>query len=198
MNYYSKLLFVLIFTILFSSCNSNTDTHTDDSITISENTKKDSSYTEEESAYRYKVSDTAKVSQWLRSSILKDDIDFLEARQREYTLDAYDLNNDGKVEYFIGLPNDYFCGSGGCTYYILSNEGDVIALFTVSHAPFQILPSKSQGWNDLVISSTDGQRKLTFDGKSYPGNPSVLPLYKDSIENEKYISVLKEPQKYTF
>lgn len=147
---------------------------------------------------KYGEVDTAKISQWLTSAILKEDLNFLNAEQRSYQLDAYDLNNDGSLEYFIGFTNDYFCGSGGCTYYLLSHEGDIISLFSVSRAPFYVLPSRTNGWSDLAINSNSGMRKLMFDGTSYPPNPADLPAFDDSIQSTDTTTVLKDAQTYSF
>lgn len=142
--------------------------------------------------------DTAQIAQWLNASILKEDIAFLKNEQRSYQLDAYDLNNDGKLEYFIGFTNDYFCGSGGCTYYLVDHEGQVISLFSVSRAPFYVLSTQTNGWNDLVINSNSGMRKLSFDGASYPTNPSILPAFDDSIQHVDTTAVLRDAPSYTF
>lgn len=147
---------------------------------------------------RYNQADTALISKWLADSILKEDLIFLKKDQRRYQLDAYDLNKDGNMEYFIGFSNDYFCGSGGCTYYLVNHKGEVLSLFSVSRAPFYVLPSSTNGWNDLVINSNSGMRKLAFDGKSYPTNPSVLPAFDDSIQKADTTVILKDPKSYSF
>lgn len=147
---------------------------------------------------RYGEADTAQIAQWLTNSILKDDLDFLKKDQRNYQLDAYDLDNDGNLEYFIGFTNDYFCGSGGCTYYLVGHDGQVISLFSVSRAPFFVLQSKTNGWYDLVINSNSGMRKLTFDGTSYPANPSELPAFDDRIADTDTIAVLRDAESYSF
>ncbi|WP_118195705.1 hypothetical protein [Albibacterium indicum] len=147
---------------------------------------------------RYGEADTAQIAQWLTNSILKDDLDFLKSEQRNYQLDAYDLDNDGNLEYFVGFTNDYFCGSGGCTYYLLGHDGEVISLFSVSRAPFYILESKTNGWHDLVINSNSGMRKLSYDGASYPENPSVLPAFEDSTSHSDAVAILKDAKSYSF
>lgn len=147
---------------------------------------------------RYGEADTAQIAQWLTNSILKDDLDFLKSEQRNYQLDAYDLDDDGNLEYFVGFTNDYFCGSGGCTYYLLGHDGEVISLFSVSRAPFYILESRTNGWHDLVINSNSGMRKLSYDGASYPENPSVLPAFEDSTAHSDTVAILKDAKSYSF
>lgn len=192
----TTLSYILL--LLITSCqqsnesekdNRGSQSHTNtDSVTISDAFDK----------LRYNEEDTAQISSWLASSILKEDLIFLKSDQRRYQLDAYDLNKDGNMEYFIGFSNDYFCGSGGCTYYLVNHTGEVLSLFSVSRAPFYVLPSTTNGWYDLVINSNSGMRKLTFDGKSYPANPSILPAFDDSIQQADTTVILKDPKIYTF
>lgn len=192
----TTLSYILL--LLITSCqqsnesekdNRGSQSHTNtDSVTISDAFDK----------LRYNEEDTAQISSWLSSSILKEDLSFLKSDQRRYQLDAYDLNKDGNMEYFIGFSNDYFCGSGGCTYYLVNHTGEVLSLFSVSRAPFYVLPSTTNGWYDLVINSNSGMRKLTFDGKSYPANPSILPAFDDSIQQADTTVILKDPKSYTF
>ncbi len=118
----------------------------------------------------------------LRYDLLKDDLNVLTEDQRRFSYEEYDLNGDGKKEYFVGFPppNTYFCGSGGCTFYLLSHaEGQVITRFTVTDPPFAVLPTKTNGWHDLVVYSNGSFRKLTFNGTKYPSNPSTAPTYPD-------------------
>lgn len=118
------------------------------------------------------------VASWLRTTVLKEDLEFIQSDERVFSLEKYDLNEDGKPEYFIGLLNDYFCGSGGCTYYILNHDGSVNSRFTVSHAPFQVLSNRTKGWHNLIINSSEGAHLLQYDGGSYPGNPTLLPDFQ--------------------
>lgn len=87
----------------------------------------------------------------------------------------YDLNGDSSKEIFVGLTGPFFCGSGGCTQYLLSAQGEVISKFTVSDYPVVISTDKTEGWNDLLMLSNGDFHVVKFGGKSYPGNPSVLP-----------------------
>lgn len=124
------------------------------------------------------------LANWLSSSVLKEDMEFIRPKERLFSVEKYDLNEDGKPEYFIALLSDYFCGSAGCTYYILNHDGSVNSRFTVSNGPFLILSTRSKGWHNLVINSTDGPHMLEFDGHTYPENPDVIPdLQKEQALN---------------
>ena len=89
------------------------------------------------------------------------------------------MNEDEKKEIFVGLIGSYFCGTGGCTQYILDNKGIVISKFTVSDYPIVIDSNKSNGWRNLFIPSGGKNRILKFNGKSYPSNPSLEPELKE-------------------
>ena len=93
---------------------------------------------------------------------------------RKFIFFEYDLNGDAKKEIFVGLNGPYFCGSGGCTQYILDAEGNKIAGFTVADYPIVIDTNKTNGWIDLFMPSNGKMRIIKFDGKSYaPSNPSM-------------------------
>ena len=119
-----------------------------------------------------------KIKKILTTKILKNDLKSLDKEQRKFKYEMVDLNNDGKKEYLVGLENSYFCGSGGCTYYLLHNDGTMINTFTVSDAPFIVDSKSTKGWRNLFVSSRGKFYIVKFDGKKYPGNPSVQPLLK--------------------
>jgi hypothetical protein len=93
---------------------------------------------------------------------------------RRFILFEYDLNDDGKNEIFVGLRGSYFCGSGGCTMYLLDNQGNVITKFSVSRDV--VIDNKvTNGFQDLFIYSGGKFRIVKYDGQTYPSNPSILP-----------------------
>ena len=73
--------------------------------------------------------------------------------QRFFYYEAFDLNNDKKNEYFVGFSNSYFCGSGGCSGYILKNDGTVINRFSVTDFPIYVTTSSTEKFYDLLIKS---------------------------------------------
>lgn len=103
-------------------------------------------------------------------------IGVMDSLSRKFIFFEYDLNGDSNKEIFVGLTGPYFCGSGGCTQFILNSKGEVISKFTVSDYPVVISPDQTNGYTDLYIRSGGDYRVVKFDGKSYPGNPSVLPM----------------------
>jgi hypothetical protein len=93
---------------------------------------------------------------------------------RRFIFFEYDLNDDGKKEIFVGLRGSYFCGSGGCTMYLLDDQGNTITKFSVSR-DVVIDNKKTNGFKDLFIYSGGKFRIVKFNGKTYPSNPSTLP-----------------------
>lgn len=127
-----------------------------------------------------KASVSIETAEIVRSALQKkftDDIEkgFLEENDRKFVQFEYDLNADGTNEILVGLSGPYFCGSGGCTQFILDKAGNVITIFSVSGYPVIIDANKSNGWNDLLIYSGGKNRIVKFDGTTYPSNPSTLP-----------------------
>ena len=129
----------------------------------------------------------AKIRSFLTKNLLKDDLKLMEKNDRKFQYEEVDLNGDGENEYLVGFKNSYFCGSGGCTYYLLHNDGSVITVFTVAHAPFiALIVSKTNGWKDLLVKSDGSLRHLKFDGKTYPANPSVVQKFIGIPSDDAY------------
>jgi hypothetical protein len=111
----------------------------------------------------------------LHKEDLKNNI--IDSFGRRFVFYEYDLNEDGKKEIFVGLRGSYFCGSGGCTTYLLDNQGNVITKFSVSRDV--VIDNKvSNGYKDLFIYSGGKFRIVKYNGKTYPTNPSTLPALK--------------------
>jgi hypothetical protein len=113
-------------------------------------------------------------------NLFKEDLEkkLIDETSRKFIFFEYDLNDDGKKEILVGLTGSYFCGSGGCTQYILDNQGHVISKFTVANTPVIIDTHKSNGWKDLIIYSGGKNRLVKFNGEKYPSNPSVQDEFK--------------------
>lgn len=105
----------------------------------------------------------------------------------------HDLNGDGKAELFVLIQDPYFCGSGGCTAFLFSADGKKLSRFTVSEPPVFVSEKKTNGWNDLIITSKGVQHVMVNDGKKYPLNPSVQPqISRDQIEKTARAAAEKE------
>jgi len=112
---------------------------------------------------------------FLVNDFLKDDISFLEPKDRKFQFYKIDLNNDGNEEIFVRFMSSYFCGSGGCTFLLLDKYGEVITKFTVTRAPIFVESTKVNEWSILLVKDAGVFKELTFENGSYPSNPSVLP-----------------------
>lgn len=183
------LLFLISIIIGALACNNtNTETTGGTTDTLS-STKVDTPVLEDPdttdtipaSAYPANASSKATaelVRKSLVDSILKTDLSIMDSTSRKFVFSEIDLNGDGQNEIFVGFTGGYFCGSGGCTIMLLENKGKVITQFTVSEYPVVVDNNKTNGWSDLIINSNGKNHLMKFDGKKYPSNPSVQPVFK--------------------
>lgn len=94
---------------------------------------------------------------------------------------AADLNGDGRDEVIAYVMGPMLCGSGGCNAYVLTPEGDgwrVAMNASVTQTPINLLPERTNGWSDLMVSvgggaAEAGQVRMKYDGRSYPRNPTT-------------------------
>jgi len=103
---------------------------------------------------------------------------------KRYVSAVVDLRDDGKNEVIVYITDREWCGTGGCTTLILEPQNSsyrIITRLTVIRLPIRVLESKSNGWHDLGVWVQGGgiqpgyEARLSFNGKTYPHNPSVLP-----------------------
>ncbi len=133
---------------------------------------------------RYGINSKSKQTANLVRLALKDELkadmdkDIIPESSRKFIFFEYDLNDDGKYEIFVGLTGPFFCGSGGCTQFLLDNQGNVITKFSVSRYPIIIDTKKTNGYKNLFILSGGKYRIVRYNGKKYPSNPSVLTALK--------------------
>ena len=133
--------------------------------------------------------------------LLKKDLPALTKEDRFFYYDAFDLNNDQKEEYFVGFSNSYFCGSGGCSGYILNNDGSLINSFTVTDFPIYVTTSVSEKFYNLIAVSGGKFHLLKLKNGKYPSNPSVQEVVKEdaSRESAKVLDIDgKKLEKYSF
>lgn len=101
-----------------------------------------------------------------------------------YKSASVDLNDDGADEIILYATDPSWCGSGGCTLFVLAHEGSafrVVSKTTISRPPIKLLDGSTNGWRDISVvvqggGITEGQNvRLAFDGNRYPGNPTLPP-----------------------
>ncbi|MDQ6482035.1 hypothetical protein [Dyadobacter sp. LHD-138] len=156
-----------------------------DSVEISAPTDPDPSDTIAAGDY---VSGTADIKTAMRISkvlpkVLEKELMNADSSARRFVYYETDLNDDGKSEFLVGFTGMNWCGSGGCTALLLSQEGELITHFTVADFPFIILDQKTMGWKNLVVYSGGSDRLLAWNGKGYPGNPSIAPKFKRKLSD---------------
>jgi hypothetical protein len=112
------------------------------------------------------------------------DVPVDEKRTARYFSAFVDLNGDGSKEAIVYLTGHGWCGSSGCTTLILAPKGAsyrLVTSITITWPPIRILTSNTNGWHDISVWVQGGgiqpgyEAGLSFDGKTYPSNPSVPP-----------------------
>lgn len=122
------------------------------------------------------------VKKFVAETLYNKSIDQLSTEESKIGYAALDLNGDQKLEYIIGIFNMDYCGSGGCTFWVLDKNHKMISKTSVANMPLTISKNKSNGWYDIISFSSKSYRKIVFDGKSYTSNASIG---KEISEKEK-------------
>jgi len=118
----------------------------------------------------------ADISNWVESQILAPEGLSFTTDDIHYDVGHADLNNNGSNEHFVLVSDPYFCGSGGCSATIFDNAGNIITNMTVTGTPILLADSYRNGWRDFIVWSNGAYRLMSFNGESYPRNPSVEPV----------------------
>jgi len=123
-------------------------------------------------------------------------------KRTKYMAAFPDLNDDGHPEAIVYLLGDW-CGSGGCTMLVLTQEEGswrVVTKITITRPPIRVLTKKSKGWHSLALSVQGGgvqpgyEAELNFDGNTYPSNPTAPPA-RHLEENPEGVVVIQLEQK---
>ena len=127
-------------------------------------------------------SNEVSVRKFLQSDLRISNLD--NDKTARYFAAFVDLNGDGKQEAIVYVMGEALCGSGGCRTLILARHGTswtVVKHITITRPPIRVLSSTSHGWHSISVWVQGGgiqpgyEAELSFDGKTYPGNPSVPP-----------------------
>jgi hypothetical protein len=104
-------------------------------------------------------------------------------RSARYVLALRDLNGDGIPEAIVYSLGSW-CGSGGCSTFILTPNGSswrVVTNIRITRPPIYVLSDVSKGWHSIGVWVQGGgiqtgyEAELRFNGKTYPKNPSISP-----------------------
>ena len=116
-----------------------------------------------------------RIAQVLRTYFGKE-VEGLVKENRQFLYDAYDINWDGKPEYFVGLFSPYFCVSGGCTVLVLNNDLSVHSKFVLVNYPVYVSQKyATEGWADLFLYADKAFHLVKSKGGKYPENPTTEP-----------------------
>ena len=97
-----------------------------------------------------------------------------------------DLDGDRRPEAIVFFLSRGFCGTGGCTLYVFTGAGGSwrqVGHIMITRAPIRVLATRSHGWRDLRVQVAGGGvrafvARLAFNGRRYPGNPSLAPAVR--------------------
>jgi hypothetical protein len=117
----------------------------------------------------------------LTTVLLNKDLAAIPKDDRFFYYDAFDLNNDKKDEYFVGFSSPYFCGTGGCSGFILNNDGSLLNKFTVTDFPIFVGTNATEKFQDLIVSSKGVFYNVKMKNGKYPSNPSVQEKWKGDV-----------------
>lgn len=103
------------------------------------------------------------------------------------------LSNNATHEIILYLTGRSWCGTGGCSAWILvprASSYEVISKIQIVNLPIRVLAREANGWHDIGVWVQGGgvqpgyEAVLSFDGKSYPANPSMPPARHLGEKNE--------------
>ncbi len=121
------------------------------------------------------------------------DIDGASQRAR-YVYGRVDLNGDGKDEVFAYMLGSFFCGTGGCTMFLFTEDKGQYTLindFSLTRIPVLVLAEKTKGWHNIAWEQSGGGAPMTyqsyvFNGKKY-GKGKSMPKDKEP-QGLKYLA----------
>lgn len=118
----------------------------------------------------------------------------MDADARRYQIAEYDLNDDGNQEVLMTIPTQDYCGSGGCSMWVLNHQGKLISKTSTVDFPIGISKTKTNGWFDLFSYSNRAEHVLKFDGKVYSSNASTATVIsEEERKSNTQIEVLLDP-----
>lgn len=105
--------------------------------------------------------------------------------ETRYRATLIDLNGDGRREAVVLMNGPDWCGSGGCSLWVLTPRGRswrMVTQATIMNPPIRVLPSRSHGWSELsaMVDDVDGphyEARLSVNGRL---NPTITRLTEPS------------------
>jgi len=102
------------------------------------------------------------------------------------------LNERGNKEAIVLFNDAYYCGSGGCSMDIYSEDKtgqfELVSSHTLCREKIWVSSSSNNRWKNIIIEVSNGTYKSTknilkYTGNTYPLNPSTQPEYKGSLSS---------------
>lgn len=121
--------------------------------------------------------------------LFNKELEIMTSDDRSFRMYSLNMDQDIPEEVFVLFMSPYFCGSAGCNLLLLDDDLRVITRFTVTRPPISIEPTYTNDWRDISIYSEGSWRALTFNGQSYPSNPSVAPILASGSPNENGVII---------
>lgn len=107
----------------------------------------------------------------------------------------------GAEEVFVYFSGDHWCGNGGCHLLILEPRAasfKPIGSMWITWPPIRVLTTWHHGHPDISVGISESahgyESRLSFDGTSYPDNPSAPPAHwlKGKIRGKVVIAGLDD------
>ena len=137
----------------------------------------------------------------LEASVAKF-INTWDSNKPPYKVAFYDLNWDSTPEAIVYVQDRNWCGSGGCTALILQQHKQqwrIVTKLGVTNLPITVLKSSHKGWHNLSVRAEGGgiaqgyDVLLSFNGKSYPKNPTLLSAASAKKLEGRTVLIAAEP-----
>ncbi|MED5493734.1 MAG: hypothetical protein VYD45_16650 [Pseudomonadota bacterium] len=94
-----------------------------------------------------------------------------------YQSALYDLDDDGVDDALIYAQGPDWCGSAGCTLFVLQGSEHAFTLrsrTTIAQLPLWVSAHSTDGWRDLIVHARGaGDVVLRATDSGYPLNPSM-------------------------
>ena len=195
----SKLIVPIVALAIITSCQ-NTKKESDN-VVVTDTAKNQKIETKDSttvSDYQKETTDE-KTAEKIKAFLVKKlekDLPAMTKEDRKFSFYAIDLNDDKKDEYFISLEGRYFCGTGGCSFYLLNNDFSVNTYFSVTDAPIFRSSQKTEGWHDLILLGDRDEKngtknfihlKFNKSKGQYPSNPSLIKKTEIAPSGEDFV-----------
>ncbi len=119
---------------------------------------------------------------------------------QRYQFALVNLNDDALADAVVLITDPDYCGSGGCNMVVFKGTTrgfDPVSSSTITRKPILVLGEVQNGWHSLSVAIggggvKSGQVMMRFNGKRYPGNPSMQNVIDPSALKSSRELIFKE------